>query len=56
MDNQIYTQLKTMNETLASLKETLKMQQERYISQFTYMEGMINQFNSQSSYLSQISG
>ncbi len=56
VDNQIYTQLKTMNETLASLKETLKMQQERYISQFTYMEGMINQFNSQSSYLSQISG
>lgn len=56
VDNQIYTQLKTMNETLASLKETLKMQQERYISQFTYMESMINQFNSQSSYLSQISG
>lgn len=56
VDNQIYTQLKTMNETLANLKETLKMQQERYISQFTYMESMINQFNSQSNYLSQITG
>ncbi len=55
-DNQIYTQLKTMNETLERLKLTLKTQQERYISQFTYMESMINQFNSQSSYLSQISG
>lgn len=55
-NNQIYTQLKTMNETLANLKETLKTQQERYISQFTYMESMINQFNSQSSYLSNISG
>lgn len=55
-DNQIYTQLKTMNETLENLKATLKTQQERYISQFTYMESMINQFNSQSSYLSNISG
>lgn len=55
-NNQIYTQLKTMNETLANLKATLKTQQERYISQFTYMESMINQFNSQSSYLSNISG
>ena len=54
--NQIYTQLKTMNETLANLKATLETQRERYISQFTYMESMINQFNSQSSYLSNISG
>lgn len=54
--NQIYTQLKSMNETLEALKQTLKTQEERYISQFTYMESMINQFNSQSSYLSNITG
>lgn len=54
--NQIFTQLKTMNETLEALKLQLKTQQERYISQFTYMESMINQLNSQSNYLSQITG
>jgi len=54
--NQIYDQLKQMQETLATLQDRLKTEQERYISIFTNMETMINQFNSQASYLSQISG
>ena len=41
---------------LATLQDRLKTEQERYISIFTNMETMINQFNSQASYLSQISG
>ncbi len=54
--NQIYEQLKQMQQTIDTLKERLETERDRYISQFTYMETMINQFNSQSSYLSQISG
>ena len=54
--NQIYDQLKQMQETLTTLQDRLKTEQERYISIFTNMETMINQFNSQASYLSQISG
>ena len=54
--NQIYDQLKTMNEMLETLQARLKTEQERYISVFTNMETMINQFNSQASYLSNISG
>lgn len=54
--NQIYDQLKQMQEMLETLQSRLKTEQERYISVFTNMETMINQFNSQASYLSQISG
>lgn len=50
-DNQIYRQLKEMNEQLAKLKERLSTEQDRYISQFTTMETLINQYNSQASYL-----
>ena len=54
--NQIYDQLKQMQEMLTTLQDRLKTEQERYISIFTNMETMINQFNSQASYLSNISG
>lgn len=54
--NQIYDQLKTMQEMLETLQSRLKTEQERYISVFTNMETMINQFNSQASYLSNITG
>lgn len=56
INNQIYNQLKQMNDALAVLQDRLKVEQDRYISQFSYMESMINQFNSQASYLSQITG
>lgn len=56
MNNFIYNQLKEMEEKITTLQSLLKTQQDRYISQFTSMESMINKYNSQSSYLSQISG
>lgn len=56
MDNEIYKQLKEMEETIASLQDRLKVEQDRYISQFTTMESLINQMNTQQSYLSQITG
>lgn len=54
MSNQIYKQLKEMQETIDKLQAQLKVEQDRYISQFTTMESLINQMNTQSSYLSQI--
>lgn len=56
MNNFIYDQIKEMNEKIETLQAQLKTKQERYIKQFTSMETLINQYNSQSSYLSNISG
>lgn len=56
LNNEIYKQLKEMEETIASLQERLKTEQDRYISQFTTMESLISQMNTQQSYLSQITG
>lgn len=56
MNNQIYKELKEMQETIESLQARLKTEQDRYISQFTTMESLINKMNTQSSYLSQITG
>lgn len=55
-NNQIYRQLKDMEESIEKLKTQLKSEQDRYISQFTTMETMISQMNSQSSYLSSLQG
>lgn len=54
MSNQIYKQLKEMQETVDKLQAQLKVEQDRYISQFTTMESLLNQMNTQSSYLSQL--
>lgn len=54
-NNQIYRQLKEMQENVDKLQIRLKSEQDRYITQFAYMEKMISQMNSQSSYLSQLS-
>lgn len=54
-NNEIYKQLKEMNEKLDELKQLLQTEQDRYISQFTTMETLINQYNSQSSYLTGMS-
>lgn len=53
-DNQIYKQLKDMEETIEKLKSQLKTEQDRYIKQFTTMETMINQMNSQANYLNNL--
>ena len=52
----IYKELKDMQETITNLQSQLSTEQDRYISQFTQMERLINQMNSQSSYLSQLGG
>jgi flagellar hook-associated protein 2 len=54
MNNQIYRQLKDMEEVLNKYKSQLLTEQDRYIKQFTSMETLINRMNSQSSYLSQL--
>lgn len=54
-NNQIYKQLQQMQEDLEKLQQTLSTEQDRYISQFTSMETLISQMNSQSSYLSNLS-
>ncbi len=55
-NNTIYRQLKDMQEQIDRLKEQLKSEEDRYIKQFTTMETLINQYNSQSSYLSSLQG
>ena len=55
-NNSIYKELKDMQETITNLQSQLSTEQDRYIRQFTQMERLINQMNSQSSYLSQLGG
>ncbi|MCI9008916.1 MAG: flagellar filament capping protein FliD [Lachnospiraceae bacterium] len=56
LNNFIYDQIKEMNQKIQTLQAQLKSQQERYIKQFTSMETLINQYNSQSGYLANLSG
>ncbi len=51
-DNYYYNQIASINKILDTLNARLKAEQDRYISQFTSLETMINNMNSQSSYLS----
>lgn len=53
MNNQIYKDLKEMQSVLDTLNARLASEQDHYISQFTTMETLINQMNSQASYLAQ---
>ncbi len=55
-NNTIYTSLKEMNEKIKNLKSLLKTEQDRYIKQFTSMESSISDLNTQSMYLSSITG
>ncbi len=55
-DNEIYTSMKDIDSIIKQLQERLKNEQDRYISQFTTLETVIAQMNSQSSYLSSMSG
>ncbi|MFR8069362.1 MAG: flagellar filament capping protein FliD [Clostridium sp.] len=54
--NMIYTQLEEMQETIDKLNAQLKTEQDRYISQFSQMEVLISQMNSQSGYLASMTG
>ena len=55
-NNTIDRQLKDMQESLTNLQSKLKTEQDRYIQMFTAMEKAISSMNSQSSYLSSLSG
>lgn len=56
LNNQIYSEIKDIKDLITRLQEQLKTEQDRYISQFTTMESLLNQMNTQSSYLSQLTG
>ncbi|MBR5509235.1 MAG: flagellar filament capping protein FliD [Lachnospiraceae bacterium] len=55
-DNFIYEQLKEMDEKIKMLQSRLKSEQDRYIKQFTSMESLISRYNTQSGYISGLSG
>lgn len=52
-DNAIYRQLEEVNKKISNLQARMKTETDRYIKQFTSLESLISQMNSQSSYLSQ---
>lgn len=54
--NELYKQITEIDKRIASLQDTLEMEQDRYIRQFTTLESLISQMNSQSSVLSQFGG
>ncbi|MEY8337066.1 flagellar filament capping protein FliD [Lachnospiraceae bacterium 62-35] len=56
LNNAIYKEIEAKKTLIEQLREKLSIEQDRYISQFTTMETMINQMNSQASYLSQLTG
>ncbi len=55
-ENTMYSQLKEIKERIASLQERLETERDRYIKQFTSLETLISQMNSQSGWLSQFGG
>ncbi len=55
-NNFIYNQIKEIQDRITTFRSQLKTQQDRYIKQFSTMETLISQMNSQSSWLSQITG
>lgn len=55
-ENTMYSQLKSIKEQIAKLQESLETERDRYIKQFTSLETLISQMNSQSSWLSQFGG
>ncbi len=55
-DNYYYNQLKDIDKLIDTLNDRLKTERDRYIKQFTTLESVIANMNSQSSYLSSMSG
>lgn len=51
LQNGIQKQLDSIDDYIDRLKDKLEMEQDRYVSQFTALETLISQMNSQSSYL-----
>lgn len=55
-ENYIYKQIAEINKQISKLQTQLESERDRYIKQFTSLETLISQMNSQSNYLSQIGG
>lgn len=55
-ENYMYKQIAEINKQIAKLQARLESEQDRYIKQFTSLETLISQMNSQSNYLAQIGG
>lgn len=54
--NELYKQMADIDKRISRLQDTLKMEQDRYIRQFTALESVIAQMNSQSGWLAQFGG
>ena len=55
-ENYMYKQIAEINKQIASLQTKLETERDRYIKQFTSLETLISQMNSQSSWLAQMGG
>lgn len=55
-ENYMYKQIAEYNKQIAKLQERLETERDRYIQQFTSLETLISQMNSQSNWLAQIGG
>lgn len=55
-ENYMYKQLQEINKAITKLQTRLETERDRYIKQFTSLETLISQMNSQSSWLSQVGG
>ena len=56
LSNSIQKQMDSIDKTVSSLEDILEAEQTRYQNQFTNLETLISQMNSQSSYLSSMTG
>ena len=56
LKNTLQKEIEEIDKRIEKLLDRLEMEEDRYISQFTTLETLISQMNSQSSYLSQLSG
>lgn len=56
LQNTMQKQIDEIDKYMNRLLDRLEAEEDRYISQFTALESLINQMNSQSSYLSQLTG
>lgn len=54
LQNSLLDQINEINDRIDTLKDRLSTEQDRYISQFSQLEMLVAQMNSQSSYLSQL--
>ena len=52
----MYKQIAEINKQILKLQTKLQAERDRYVKQFTSLETLISQMNSQSNYLSQIGG